>query len=252
MMNEWSRKPGSDGTYVAPDAEVGYLEKRYSEGEDGESASFWKFGEGIVLSGAVWVTDYIEVGPADCFEYINGMLSGMQLAKVDYGMQPVCLDIPTTIVVALQNYVTEVLNWESLPNWLSNVTKVTQNPAFKTFWYTELFILGSTISVFSELLKACTMSTFVGGLAGTGVSLAASMLTQKTWAGINTATVNSLKHTGLSDHWTYYQAGDDGLYWKVKAFKVMNWLHCAGSSLHFEGVFFESFYLSTYFPNIGS
>jgi len=251
MMNEWSREKGSNGTYVDLDAEPGYLEKRYVEGESGESASYWKYGEGLILSGLVWITDYIEIGPADCFEYINGMFNGIQLAKVDYGMQPVCMDIPTTIVVALQNFTTEVLN-KDLPSWLDNTTKLTSNPAFKTFWFTYLFMLGSTISVITELVKTCTMSTFVGGLAGTGISLAASMLTQKMWVGINTATVNSLRNTGLSDHWTYFQEGDDGLYWKIKAFRVMDWMYCAGSALRPEGIFFETFYLSTYFPNIGS
>ncbi len=250
MMNEFSRKPGADGTYVAEDAEVGYLEKRYSVGEDNENAAFWKFGEGLVYAGAVWVTDYIEVGPADCFEYINGMLNGIQLAKVDYGMQPVCLDFATTIVICLQNFTTEVLN-RDLPNWLSNVTQVTQHPAFKTYWYVTLFVLGSVISVFTELVKACTMSTFVGGLTSTAISLAASSVTQKTWSGINQATIQSLATSGFTDHWSYYQKGDEAMYWKINAYKVLNWMYCAGSALRPEGAFFELFYLSNYFPKIG-
>ncbi|MCE7743529.1 MAG: DUF2341 domain-containing protein [Candidatus Heimdallarchaeota archaeon] len=250
MMNEWSRKPGSDGTYVAEDAEVGYLDKRYSIGELDETASFWKYGEALIYAGAVWITDYIEVGPADCFEYFNGMLNGIQLAKCDYGMQAASMDSASSVVVCLQEFVTEVLPI-NLPDWLSNATQVTKNPVFKTFWFMYLFLLGSTISVFTELIKACTMSTFVGGLVGTGISLGASMFTQRTWSGINEATVQSLTHTGLSDHWTYYQEGDEGVYWKIKSYKVMNWLYGAGSALRPENAFFEVFYLSTYFPNIG-
>ncbi|MHA1355555.1 MAG: hypothetical protein ACTSR1_10320, partial [Candidatus Heimdallarchaeota archaeon] len=33
---------------------------------------------------------------------------------------------------------------------------------------------------------------------------------------------------------------------------VMNWMYCAGNALRPEGAFFEMFYLSTYFPTIGS
>ncbi|MGC9780381.1 MAG: hypothetical protein HZR80_14130 [Candidatus Heimdallarchaeota archaeon] len=95
------------------------------------------------------------------------------------------------------------------------------------------------------------MSTFVGGLTSTAISLAASSFTQKTWTGINQATVQSLATSGLTDHWTYYQKGDDAMYWKINAYKVLNWMYCAGSSLRPEGAFFEMFYLSTYFPNIG-
>ena len=251
MMNDWSREPGSDGTYLAPDSKDGYLESRYINGEANESASFWKFGESLVMSGAVWVTDYVEVGPADCFEYINGMLNGVSLAKMDYGMYPTCMDSPTTIVTCLQKYTSEYLG-RQVPDWMINATRLTMSPAFKGFWFSYLFVLGSMISVLSELFKACTMSTLVGGLAGTAISLGASSLTQKTWSGINQATIESLSDTGLSDDWTYYLEGDDGTYWRIKAYNVMKWLYDAGSTLRPEGAFFEVFYLSTYFPNIGA
>jgi len=216
MANDWSRKPGADGTYVASDATAGYLERRYNIGEKNQTAAFWKYGESLIMSGACWLTDYIEVGPADCFEYINGGLNGISIAKSDYGMYPTSMDSATSIVLCLQNFTTEALGYTNIPDWMSNVTQLTMNPTFKGLWFSYLFVLGSMISVLSELFKACTMSTLVGGLTGTAVSLGASALTQQTWSGVNQATIESLSTTGLSDHWTYYAEGDDGTYWKIK------------------------------------
>ncbi|MHA1185367.1 MAG: DUF2341 domain-containing protein, partial [Candidatus Heimdallarchaeota archaeon] len=118
MANDWSRKPGADGTYVAPDAQDGYLEKRYSIGDKNKTAAFWKYGESLILSGGCWVSDYIEVGKGDIFEYINGGLNGISIAKSDYGMCPTSMDSATSIAICLQNFTKLVLEIDPLPRWM--------------------------------------------------------------------------------------------------------------------------------------
>jgi hypothetical protein len=224
-----------------------YIERYAFTNPLGNTTSYM---EGMVMGVLTWITDYIEVGPMDMFEYINGILAGSQMAKVQFGLQPIVLDVPETIAHGLLGIAQHFTGFDA-PEWLKNSTQALSHPAFKAFWHAYLFSCGSMISVITELIKQATWATAIGGLVSTVISLAASAIVNQIWSSINTLSAIYLLQTNNPYHWSIYTEGDRNMGFKIISYKIASYLYTFSSPFHVPHWFAEIFYLSTYFPDIG-
>ncbi|MBD3192162.1 MAG: DUF2341 domain-containing protein [Candidatus Heimdallarchaeota archaeon] len=239
----------NDGDYLdACDCRGQYVERYATDKPGGNETAY---GEGFALAAIVWVTDYLEFGPGDIFEYINGWFAGSQMAKVELGLYPACMDVPETLGTGLLGLAQQLTGFTP-PDWLENSTRLLATPAFKAFWFTYLLLAGSMISVITELIKAASWATVIGGVISTCISLAAGLLVQQLWGAIHQMTAEYLWQTNVQGHWTETALGDKNMGWKVKLYKTAEALYYLGHQLaRPSGAFFEMFYLSSYFPEIG-
>ncbi|MHA1124919.1 MAG: hypothetical protein ACTSQX_04735, partial [Candidatus Heimdallarchaeota archaeon] len=205
--------------------------------------------EGILLAAIVWLSDYLEFGPADIFEYINGAFSGSQLAKVELGMIPVCVDVPYTIANAIIGWAQ--INNLPIPLWMQNATKILLTPAFKTMWFAYLFSLGSTISVLKQLIMGPSLTIVVQGFMGTATSMLSSFIVQNVWEGATQVAADTLWMINDGAHWSEYAIGDKNMALKIGLYDIATALHNLGSIFRFDHWFLEIFYLGSYFPNLG-
>jgi hypothetical protein len=262
-----------DGLYNSTGERGSYYERYaldYEDEETNNQHNLTRHVEGLKQAFYVWLTDYLELDlygiGGDIWEFVNVVLAGRQLARIELGMVPVDFTNITTVAKAWRGM--RQLKGKDVPD---NPRKTVDSLAFRLFWQSVMFVAGAIVTTISETITTACQGAAVGfasggvagaiaGLAGgaaTGlvegtiegsISIAQSFVAghavTTAWDGVWEAIPTTIWEKNLFHSWTTTLKGDADreIFW----FNFQKFLYKLGTELpHPEAL--DWLYINTYF-----